>query len=1116
MFLRRFVRDGLIILAIPLVSASSVHDGRATTSEPRLAPSPSREDSRPITGRAYYAPFITEPESSNPPGSPEKRGRTDSTPDLSNAERLFSAAVELLKEERVESSRSAIEKFKESLPLWRTAGDRRQEALTLKRIGDAHVPLGEYQNALNFYNQAIGLNRSTGDRKGEAETLNEIGYVHLNLGENQRALTITNQSLRLARAAGTQRGIARAQNNLGEIHYGLGDLQQSLRYFEVALDLWRGLDDPGGQALALLNSGYVYSDLGQVRQAFTFYEQAMSLWESAQDQRGQALTLTAIGRLYSRIGESQEALDFFQRAKTLISPIGDPISEAYVLNGLAFIYNGLGESQRALEYYDRSLTLCRTAEYRFGEATTLGEVGRVYFSRGDHAKSLQNHESALNIFRAIGDRRMEIVEMKEIAKVYDARGDKRKALEFYDRARSSYRHEKGLRGEADILNLIGRIHADWGQKQTAMNYFAQALSLSRKAEYPLGETAALNNLARSERDNGNLPAARERTEEALRIIESQRDKVNSADLRSSYFASVRQQHEFHVDLLMQMHKQNPAARFDVAAFDASERARARSFLELFAAARVGVRDQADPMLLERERQLNNRFRETANRRGKLAQEAGAASVEVSKLTKEIDELVWQLREVEAEIRANTMRDPMLLRTQPFHLMDIQQRVLDDESVLLEYMLGAERSYVWVITRSEVTTFELAPSGSIEAAARRYRELLTAQQPVADENFQQRQARILEADAQIPKAADVLSDLVIAPVLHKLGTKRIIIVADGALHYIPFPALTVPSRSREGFAAGERVPLLLDHEIVYVPSASALAYVRDDYARREARNSIAVFADPVFEADDSRVTANRASGSSSAPEQSASFGQVFRDSGLSDGRIPALPASRDEANAIMTFAPWGTGLKALGFDANRAAVTNPELAQYRIVHFATHGFVDYDRPELSGLALSQVDQNGNPQDGFLRLHDIYNLKLSADLVVLSACNTGLGKEIKGEGLVGLTRGFMYAGAGGVAASLWKVDDEATAELMTRFYEGMFRRGLTPSAAMREAQLSMWREKRWRAPYHWAAFIIQGRYDQKLNFNSSSSRAQWSVISAGLASALVLATFLVFPRRRTRPV
>lgn len=1074
MFFRKCPRYGLIILAIAFLQGSTLQHGPAPPS-------------------VAHAVRITNQQADQ---------------DRSAAEKAFAEAEQLLREQRAESSRSAIEKFKESLPLWRAAGNRRQEALTLKRIGDVYQPLGEYQTALTVYNQALSLNRSNSDRQGEGETLNEISYVYLTLGENERALGLSNQALRLGQTSGNQRGIARAYNNLGEIQYGLGELQKSLIYFDQALQLWRGLGDQGGQALALLNSGYVRSDLGQVKEAFNLYKESLSLWESTFDQRGEAITLTAIGRLYTRIGEIQDAFEFFQRAQRLIQPIGDPIWEASGLNGMAHLYESLGENQRAIDYYNRSLMLLRKAKYQNGEATTLGDVGRVYFSQGDNEKALSHHERALAIFKAVGDRRMEMVELKELGKIYEVQGDTRKALEYYDRARASYRKEKDLRGEATTLNLAGRIYADRGQKETAVAYFAQALSLSRKAEHPVGEAAALNNLARLERDNGNLFAARERTEQALNIMDSLREKVNSSDLRTSYFASVRQQHEFYIDLLMQLNEKNPSTGFDAAAFEASERFRARSFLELVSAARVGVRDKADPALLERERQLNQQFSETANRRMKLAQTAGTESTEAAKLTKELDELVWQLREVQAQIRAGTIRN--LMPTQPLNLKDIQQRVMDDDSVLLEYMLGEERSYVWAVTRTDITSYELPARAQIETAARKFRDLLTVNQPLPNETFPQRQARIREAAAQIPEAAAALSDLVIAPVQPKLGTKRLIIVADGALHYIPFLALTVKPRQNDASNPGERIPLLASHEIVYEPSASALAYVRNDGTPRDTPKSIAVFANPVFDANDSRVTNPTPPNSST----DSLTGEVFREVGMSDGKVPALPASRDEADAIMSFAPWGTGLKALGFEASRATVTSPELAQYRILHFATHGFVDYERPELSGLVLSLVDRNGQPQEGYFRLHDIYNLKLSADLVVLSACNTALGKEIKGEGLIGLTRGFMYAGAGGVAASLWKVDDEATAALMTRFYEGMFRKGLTPSAAMRDAQLWMWQQKRWQEPYFWAAFIIQGRYDQTEIAAAGNSRGQWLVTSAGLFSVCLLAACLVFGRRRSR--
>ena len=203
---------------------------------------------------------------------------------------------------------------------------------------------------------------------------------------------------------------------------------------------------------------------------------------------------------------------------------------------------------------------------------------------------------------------------------------------------------------------------------------------------------------------------------------------------------------------------------------------------------------------------------------------------------------------------------------------------------------------------------------------------------------------------------------------------------------------------------------------------------------------------------------------------------------------------------MNVVPWRTGFEAVDFEANRATVTGSQLEQYRVVHFATHAFFDDKNPELSDIVLSLVDQKGLPQEGFLRLNDVYNLKLPVNLVVLSACNTGLGKDVKGEGLIGLTRGFMYAGAGGVAASLWKVDDEATAELMKHFYEGMFKRGLTPAAALRQAQIAMWRQKRWEAPYFWAGFVIQGQHNQKVNAGLASPGTPRWMVALGIQEPL----------------
>lgn len=280
------------------------------------------------------------------------------------------------------------------------------------------------------------------------------------------------------------------------------------------------------------------------------------------------------------------------------------------------------------------------------------------------------------------------------------------------------------------------------------------------------------------------------------------------------------------------------------------------------------------------------------------------------------------------------------------------------------------------------------------------------------------------------------------------------MSDGALEYLPFAALPAPATT---------APLIATHEIVRLPSASVLAEVREEKAHRApAPRSAAVFADPVFRQDDERV--------SGARPVEVDVLRAADDVDLS--QLPRLYFSRQEAGAIAGLAPRGAVRKELDFDASRPTVKKLDLENYRVVHFATHAFLDSKHPELSGLVLSMVDRSGQPQDGFLSLHEIYNLKLNADLVVLSGCQTALGQEVRSEGLVGLTRGFMYAGASQVLASLWGVRDSATADLMRHFYAAFFERRLPPAAALRKAQLAMMKDPRWAAPYFWAAFTVQG--------------------------------------------
>jgi CHAT domain-containing protein len=509
-------------------------------------------------------------------------------------------------------------------------------------------------------------------------------------------------------------------------------------------------------------------------------------------------------------------------------------------------------------------------------------------------------------------------------------------------------------------------------------------------------------------------------------------------------------YDLWIDLLMESGRRQSDAASARQALEVSERARARGLLDLLSEAGIQIREGVDPDLLKREQSLLTSLDDKSQRQIRLLTGVHTAE-QASSMEKEIRELTLQYQEVESEVRARSPRYAALTQPQPLKATEIQE-LLDSDTLLLEYALGEERSFLWVIGAGSLDTFELPKRVEIDAAARKAYEELS----------------VHSAGSHPGTAADALSRIVLDAAAPLLRNKRLVVITDGALQYIPFAALRIH---------GESGLLVENHEIVHVPSASVLSVLRRETSGRKAAPKLAaIFADPVFDRSDPRVgrprSASATASQSSADLQSENLQRSAREIGLSS--LPRLRGTRQEAEAIACLAGEANALLALDFAASRKTVTGPELADYRIVHFATHGLLNSQHPELSGLILSLVDRDGRPANGFLESAEIYNLKLGADMVVLSACQTALGKDVRGEGLVGLTRGFMYAGAPRVLATLWPVPDQATTELMKHFYQGVLVKGMRPAAALQAAQMAMRSNARWSSPYYWAGFVLQGEW------------------------------------------
>jgi CHAT domain-containing protein/Tfp pilus assembly protein PilF len=893
--------------------------------------------------------------------------------------------------------------------------------------------------ALEKLEAILPVFRTLEDRSMELLTLTVTGLGYQTSGELTKALDYYGQALAVSRLLAAVSTQAALLNNIGGVYDILGESKKALDHYGQALQLWHSLNNKNGQGDTLNNIGVIYFNLGELQTALEYYYQALPLRHADLNRRKEADTLDNIGVVYSALGEAQQALDHLQRALEMRRSTKDVLGEANSLHYIGYAYVRLDDTAKAFEYLDLALPLRRKAGDRRGEGVTLNATGEVYALMGQNDKALDYHQQALQLFRAVGDRRMEAVAIAQ----------------------------------------LGNVAALSARPQDAVANYNQAISIFESLGARRDEGWARQQLARVERDRGNFLEARRQIETALGVVEGLRAQVSSRQLRIAYLAAKQNIYEFYIDLLMLMHRRDPAAGHDAVAFQVSERGRARALLEMLAESGADIRQGVDPALLQRERELSQLLDAKAARLTRLLGQRTTAE-QATALRKEMSALEADYQQVQGDIRRRSPRYAAITQPQPLGLREVQQQLLDRDTVLLEYSLGTERSYLWAVTQDSYRSYELPARAQIEQSARRLYELVRARsRRKKGETEQQRSERIRRADSELPEAATQLGELTLGPVAAELGTKRLAVVADGMLQYIPFAMLSVPS-GRGKLANLNSRPLIVEHEIVSLPSASALAVQRKETAGRKiAPRNIAVIADPVFELTDQRVAIQ--SPSAQPPTQLARYDNTrmlkhLAGEGTGGGPLhfPRLPYTRQEADRILSIMPLPSNLKATDFDARRMAALDAELRNYRYIHFATHGYLDTERPALSAIVLSLVDKQGQSQDGFLRVQEVYNMHLPAELVVLSACQTGLGTDVKGEGLVGLTRGFMYAGAPRVIVSLWSVSDRATADLMGRLYTGMIKRGQRPAAALRSAQLEMWRQQGWRSPYYWAAFVQQGEW------------------------------------------
>jgi tetratricopeptide (TPR) repeat protein len=884
------------------------------------------------------------------------------------------------------------------------------------------------------------------------------------------------EALRLFEATADGVGTRETLRSLGMLAYRAGNLVVARDWLGRELQSATSDRDTLSESRSAFWLGYTYLDSDPPK-ARAYFEQAAAGARRLGNEPVVSMSLNAAAAEYMP-GDIDRGLALLAEAKEIATRLNDTWMLADIVTTEGNAYTFRGEFRRALESYEAAIPLHRAASKITGEANALSNLGEALTNIGEYKRALQTFDSAIALWKKAGNRGREMYAVHNRARVYAAQGQRELARKEFDAVTRTMHEINVPEAEASAWNEIGQTWVADRQPQKAIDCFHHAITLAEtgvservrghafllrsRAQQALGrndeavqdaeeslklfqrisdrnnELLAREAVARAEFARGRLEAARDQMTTAMELIETGRAELQRKGLQGSYVASRASFTELYIQTLV-------ATRRTSDAFTAAERFRARNLLDAVGDLSGDLLAATDPSWAAEDRRLRERLRRDA---AALVQ---VSPPERSAVQGRIDNALQELDRLNARKRQSGGRALTVTAGETVPPEEIRRKYVDADTTLVEFFLANPKSYAWVLDSSGLRLVTLPSRRVIEAAAHDLRAALVAfalQKP--GESVEDRSRRRETSMQTAAAKASALNGLVLGAISISPSRHRLAIVPDGALWYTPWSMLA----ATEG------------REIAVAPSATAVVRIRQSNRERPKR-PIAIFADPVYGRDDPRMTGRERDGGSILPATLRTGAEQSVQA-----HFARLRFSNEEALAVSDVASRSQLLRALGFDATRALASSPELANYRAVHFAAHAVLNNEHPELSGIVLSMFDRDGRPQDGFLRLFDVYALRLNADLVVLSGCETALGKELRGEGLVGLTQGFLAAGADHVLATLWPVEDRATAEFMKRFYRFLLKDSMRPAAALAATRSSMRAEPAWSAPYYWAGFQLIG--------------------------------------------
>jgi CHAT domain-containing protein/Tfp pilus assembly protein PilF len=936
---------------------------------------------------------------------------------------------------------------------------------------------GEFDKALKLVSRAYSIAEKAGLEEGKLDSLIQQGFLYWDLGRMKESSDAFARALRIAERL--QRPDKQRISSVSLEIYDLyvqakelrdsGDYKTSIGKFNRAIDLARIIQGKGQELKCLRQLSLNHWELKEFQQFFVLNKAGLAIAQEIKHKQEEGRCLNNIGLFYWQIDDYMEALKNYEKALEIARYVRDQEEEDNCMTNIAAIYMDLGNYDRALEYSIRALALDRRLKDAAYLGKDLNNIGIIYRRRAissenkeDLRTSLRYYEEAIQFAGQSRDTVTEIKVLNNIGSVHSDLGEYAKSLEYFKSALEKAEKARDAEEMSIILNNIGIVYYHLGKYEESTRYYQRVIDLASEIEGRKVLWEAYFEIANSYRNRDQLVAALENYRKSISVIENIRSSINLEELKAAYLGSEKRIDAYHnlIDLFIRLYERSHQSTYAADAFHYLERGKARAFLDSIEVSKLDLTKGISQEVLNKETDLMNELSQLHTRLliPQLSQgQRDQINQDSAKREEELESLRRAVREV-SPAYAN-LRYPKTLT-----LQETQKELIDRNTACFVYLLANENSYGFAITRKNIRIFPLPDKKEIQKLVQEYLRTIT---DVSNQDF---------------SAGHALYKALIQPGLSS-GIKRLIIVPDDVLYFLPFEALLEKDGGRDW--------LIRNYNVAYAPSLSAL---RELILRRktnggQAGKDILAIGDPAYGANEMQPSA----GGDSGPLQSGGSSAEPRFSRLAFSgqeieRISALfkPARRD------------TLLRGLASEEN---FKKHDLADYRIIHFATHAFVDDKKPARSAVVLS-LDQDPQ-EDGFLQMREVFNLRLKADLVVLSACQTGLGQLIRGEGIEGLSRAFFYAGASSILLSLWAVNDQASYQLLERFYIHL--RAANPVMdSLRRAKLELIDSGVLAHPYYWAGFVAAGNANAAI-FPRSLNK--WILVTVSLCAGLAILLLVI---------